>query len=1413
MKRRSPIALAATAVVVWCLCGPAGRAAEPIRFGSSMRWLANSSDAGLALSWTQPGFDDSAWQVGVYGVGYETQTGAAALLQTVVPPNTLSVYTRATFDVADVTEVRSLVLGVDYDDGFVAWLNGVEVARSAGMPAPVWDAVPPLHESSNASAPVYEFVDISGVGGPALVNGTNVLAIGTWNSGPGSSDLVLAPQLTLGEVPHVTRGPYLQLGSSSGVLVRWRTNVPTASRVVFGAQPGQLTQSVQDAAPTVEHVVALSGLTPDTRYYYAVGSDSEILAGDDASHFFVTAPPTGQAKPTRIWVLGDSGTADANAAAVRDAYYAYSAGRHTDLWLMLGDNAYNSGTDAEYQSAVFDMYPGMLRKSVLWPTLGNHDGYTAESSTQSGPYYDIFSLPRNGEAGGMASGTEAYYSFDYANVHFVVLDSHETNRSNIGPMAIWLRQDLAATAQDWIVAFFHHPPYSKGSHDSDTEFQQIEMRENILPILDDYGVDLTLTGHSHSYERSYLIEGHYGTSDTFSESMKIDPGDGREDGSGPYQKESTGPIPHSGIVYTVAGSSGQITGGTLDHPAMFLSLNELGSLVLDVNDTRLDLRFLDTNDVVRDYFTMFKGPVIVAPSAAFDAAPRSGEVPLRVDFTDQSQNPASWSWDFDDDGAIDSTVPDPVNDYTVPGIYSVRLMVSNVSGSDEAWLPGGICAHSGPPREVRGLRVHGDRSTLEWELEPTAVSYDVVRGDLGLLLDTEGDFAASQAGCLQDDTTGTTWNDVSIPANDEGFYYLIRATNCAAQTGSFDMLGPGQVGTRDAELQGAAAPCACDPTDDRDADGFCNGFDACTDSDGDAWGDPGFPANSCPLDNCPAASNANQLDADGDDLGDACDACPLDAANDADSDTVCGDVDNCPSVPNPGQSNLDADSFGDDCDSCTDPDADGLGNPDLPHPGCAPDNCSFTFNPGQADADTDAVGDACDACPNDPLNDIDTDTVCGDVDNCPAAANPGQLDTDSDSRGDACDACPSDSMNDIDTDTVCGDVDNCPYASNTNQIDTDIDGLGDVCDTCQDTDQDGFGNPGFPGDLCPQDNCPYHPNPLQTDSDADGKGNACDMCPYDAANDADLDFLCADMDNCPATYNPTQADTDTDGLGNVCDECPLDSANDVDNDNVCGNVDNCPVVANSMQTDGDSDLLGDACDSCPADPLNDADSDALCGDVDNCPAVANPGQEDFDGDAAGNACDLDDDNDGFEDLSDCAPLHRGVAAAPDPIGPTVRMSSQNGGTFTWKRSFQGHTVNLYARSVQSGPGGPSTFACITAEIVRASADDRRTIDADELIQYLLTARNSCGDSNAGSGSGGAPRDVGPACPALDADTDQDGLLDIDDNCGLVANPAQADLDLDFVGDACDNCPAQFNPDQADADRDGSGDACDGAAGS
>ena len=405
-----------------------------------------------------------------------------------------------------------------------------------------------------------------------------------------------------GSTAVVTRGPYLQVGTPTSVVIKWRTDQPTDSWVEAGVSAENLNRVASSSSSTTEHEVTLTGLSPNVTYYYAFGSSEAELSGGDGGHSFTTSPAVGTPLSTRIWIIGDSGTGNDKARAVRDAFSVYTQSRRPNLWLMLGDNAYENGTDSEYQSAVFDTYPDQLRTAVVWPTLGNHDGKSADSSTQSGPYYDIFTLPKNGEAGGVPSGTEAYYSFDYANIHFICLDSHDTDTAPDGAMLGWLENDLAANNSDWLIAFWHHPPYSKGSHDSDSEGSLIDMRENALPILEQYGVDLVFAGHSHSYERSMLLNGHYGDSDSLNSSMIIDSGDGDESGDGAYDKSSSS----DGAVYVVAGSSGKISSAPLDHPAMIVNWVELGSVIVDVDDSRLETIFLNDDGTIRDDFVVLK---------------------------------------------------------------------------------------------------------------------------------------------------------------------------------------------------------------------------------------------------------------------------------------------------------------------------------------------------------------------------------------------------------------------------------------------------------------------------------------------------------------------------------------------------------------------------------------------------------------------------------------------------------------------------------------------------------------------------------------------------------------------------------------------------------------------------------------
>jgi len=117
---------------------------------------------------------------------------------------------------------------------------------------------------------------------------------------------------------------------------------------------------------------------------------------------------------------------------------------------------------------------------------------------------------------------------------------------------------------------------------------------------------MDLNGHGHLYERSFWLVAHSGPSGTLTPAMKKGAADGNPLGSGPYRKPLTGPGARQGTIYNVTGSAGQISGGKLNHPAMCRSLNELGSVVLDIEGPQLTSTFLDANGVVRDTYRILK---------------------------------------------------------------------------------------------------------------------------------------------------------------------------------------------------------------------------------------------------------------------------------------------------------------------------------------------------------------------------------------------------------------------------------------------------------------------------------------------------------------------------------------------------------------------------------------------------------------------------------------------------------------------------------------------------------------------------------------------------------------------------------------------------------------------------------------
>lgn len=400
------------------------------------------------------------------------------------------------------------------------------------------------------------------------------------------------------------RAPYLQLLGPDRVTLRWQTEVAQPGVVWLGAGEEGLSPVATSPYQTT-HQLSLTGLMPDTRYRYRV--EGVTPAGEAAS--FITAPAPGSERPLRFWVVGDPGYLSGLVHRVKASAYQWMAAnpyqgeRAFDLLLTNGDNAYTSGRNSEFQRSVFENFGDELAGYGYWPGYGNHDD-------RRWAFFNIFNFPRQGEFGGVASGSDHYYAFDYGRAHIIFLDSQASDLDRDGAMAQWLERDLAASRQPWKLVILHHPPYSKGSHDSDSAIdsrgRMVRVRENLLPIIEAGGVDLVVAGHSHSYERSALLSGHFGDSASFDAAMVLDR-------DSPYCQPLDAEGRARGTLYVVAGSSSTLSGGHLDHPANPVGLHQPGSLLLDIDGGRLEGHFVNDQGEVSDHFAIHKGGTLCPP--------------------------------------------------------------------------------------------------------------------------------------------------------------------------------------------------------------------------------------------------------------------------------------------------------------------------------------------------------------------------------------------------------------------------------------------------------------------------------------------------------------------------------------------------------------------------------------------------------------------------------------------------------------------------------------------------------------------------------------------------------------------------------------------------------------------------------
>jgi acid phosphatase type 7 len=346
-----------------------------------------------------------------------------------------------------------------------------------------------------------------------------------------------------GAAPHGVRLTY-QADPATTVAVSWNSDAQGDRQIAWGTDPGALSttaEATHTAQPEpLEHsfTVQLTGLEPDTTYYYRVAG---YPAGEPLS--FRTAPADPCA-PLRFVLMGDNRQDIGNSSnPIWEGVLAEALEHEPQFFVNTGDMVKDGDNPTQWSNFIRASEPGFARvPSIL--TMGNHDA--DEIDGDGALYNQLYELPRN-----PVTGSEDYYSIDVGPIHLVSLNTqyNEPGSSEWSDMLEWLDADLAATEQPWTMVFFHKAVYSRGNHSSGEE-NDGEINRALVPIFDAHQVDFVLNGHSHNYERfapSRGVDEEFGGSGrTFTAGLGSEMGAAVPDGA-------------VGTSYMVAGGAGAFT--------------------------------------------------------------------------------------------------------------------------------------------------------------------------------------------------------------------------------------------------------------------------------------------------------------------------------------------------------------------------------------------------------------------------------------------------------------------------------------------------------------------------------------------------------------------------------------------------------------------------------------------------------------------------------------------------------------------------------------------------------------------------------------------------------------------------------------------------------------------------------------
>ena len=464
-------------------------------------------------------------------------------------PNTFLFVT--TFDVTDAASVVSAFFEIRFSGGFVAYLNGQEWVRHNLSPghrpdAPANIVWQPDWVSQTVGNNWHRA--FTGLDPRLLRDGENTLAIEVHRRGGGGMNpIYLDAQVRVYRDRGFVKSPFLMHALPTGVTVSWETVERGIAYVEYGSGEHLVRIATRPQVASTLHEIRLRDLEANTRYFYRVHTSSvdehgeEHLTSSPVYHFR-TAPNAGD--PFSFMAYGDNRTnLDAHSDLVR-RMQSHAEQDGARFFINTGDLTTRGAIWDEWQYEFFEPALPMLAYFPLYVTPGNHEG-NHES------YYEYFDLPDN----------ESWYQFNYGGVDFFSLNTN-TNLVTGSAQHTWLQEALENSRARWKIAFFHHPPFSCVAA---RKPGNLAVREHVVPLFEEYGVDLVLLGHDHLYGRS---------------------------------------VPVNGVVYVITGG-----GGASTYPAEPDEINEIcvqvhHYCILRVSDEALQLEAITIDGELLDTFTL-----------------------------------------------------------------------------------------------------------------------------------------------------------------------------------------------------------------------------------------------------------------------------------------------------------------------------------------------------------------------------------------------------------------------------------------------------------------------------------------------------------------------------------------------------------------------------------------------------------------------------------------------------------------------------------------------------------------------------------------------------------------------------------------------------------------------------------------